>query len=365
MDSLYQLRTTAYGCRGLFALQPIPKDTLLHICPTPYASVIYRTFRKEVCGHCFAYAFEFNRNAWNVKYDAQAGNGVWFCGEMCRDLWAAEQNFGGFQATMNAAVDRLDKSMKKNKMVPTPAPQSRALGSEHITLESIDLAWKLAEEAKIGPGHIQLDEMELDTARFVISAIIKRYGEDTLQAPAKNPLSWSKLLQLQNNEVMHVRTRPHILDSHLRIYKFLRRIIHPILHEYVKSSETVRAVLARDQGNVFGLWDMSTSGDSEMLGWSMYVSASYFNHGIDRLVDRTDCSPNVRKARSGRALHFYTTREVPTGEELCINYVEVHDPVKERREQLSRNWYFDCACKRCEAELAPATPTDLGSRMLG
>jgi SET domain-containing protein len=50
---------------------------------------------------------------------------------------------------------------------------------------------------------------------------------------------------------------------------------------------------------------------------------------------------------------FFANRDVEIGEELSISYVDVHDDVAMRREELHRNWYFDCTCKRCEEELAP------------
>jgi SET and MYND domain-containing protein len=49
---------------------------------------------------------------------------------------------------------------------------------------------------------------------------------------------------------------------------------------------------------------------------------------------------------------FFTNKDVDIGEELCISYVDVHDDAIIRREELHRNWYFDCTCKRCEEELA-------------
>ncbi|RDB26111.1 putative protein lysine methyltransferase SET6 [Hypsizygus marmoreus] len=344
MTSPFCLRTTPYGGRGLFSIEPIPKDTLLVTCNSPYATVIFRKFRKEVCGHCFAYAFDAHRNAWNVKYDGQAGNGVWFCGVDCRDVWAAEQNVEGLQGLMNAAVDKLAKSMKEPKVILPYFLET--MRPEDITLEVHDLAWKRIEDMYSRPGCLApyLDELEVDNVRFIVSAIVRRYFEDTVPVK-KGSSSWSALLQLQNNEIQHIRSRPYMLDSHTRIYGFLRKVMLPILQPYVKTSEMVRAILARDQGNVFGLWDMSTTGDSEMLGWSMYVSGSYFNH---------DCAPNVRKERDKQALCFYTTRDVEAGEELCINYVDVKDEVAQRRAELSANWYFDCACKRCHEELARA-----------
>ena len=285
MDSLLSLKPTPYGGRGLYATKPIPKDTLLVTCDAPYATVISRKFRKEVCSHCFAYAFDCSRNAWNIRYTAQEGSGVWFCTEECRDLWAVEQNVDGLQGLMNFAVDKLARSMKRPKADAYLPPVVESMQPEDITLEFHDLAWKCAEDtyARSNYQTPYLDDMELDFVRFVVYGIIRRYLEDTVSLADRTGatgLCWQDLLKLQNNEVMYVRSRPYMLDSHIRIYGFLRKVLLPVLQVYVKSSETVRAILGRDQGNVFGLWDMSTKGDSEMLGWSMYVAGSYFNHGM-------------------------------------------------------------------------------------
>jgi len=344
MDSIpFRRQPTWYGGRGLFAIQDIPKGTLLHTCPAPYASVIYRVFRKEVCGLCFAYAFDAHRNAWNIKLEA--GSGIWFCSETCRDDWIRDENVGQVVEAMNAAIDRLAKIMEKRAAGQVARP---VLPVKSITQEVIDLAWAAAENAALRtdmqPGSDPvLDDMELDTVRFIVSAIVRRYIQDSTQtAPLFN--SWVDLLQLQNNELKFYQGRPLALASHLSIYTFVRRIVLslPVLAPYLATSEMVRAVLARDPGNVFGMYEMNDEGDSEMLGWCMYVSASYFNH---------DCAPNVRKERAGRKLLFYTTRDVALGEELCISYIDLKDDVIERRKQLSANWYFDCVCNRCKKEL--------------
>ncbi|KAJ6498559.1 hypothetical protein C8R47DRAFT_1041135 [Mycena vitilis] len=344
MDSIpFRRQPTWYGGRGLFAVQDIEEGTLLHTCASPYASVIYRIFRKEVCGLCFAYAFDARRNAWNVKLEA--GSGVWFCSEACRDEWVRDENVGQLITATNAAVDRLARSMDKRAAGGIVALASPI---KLMTQEILDLAWVAAESAPLTtdmrPGSAPgLDEMELDTVRFLISAIVRRYIQDSADtAPLFN--SWTDLLELQDNELQLIHGRPHALASHLAIYTFLRRVVLavPVLAPYLATSEMVRAILARDPGNVFGMYEMNEEGDSEMLGWSMYVSASYFNH---------DCAPNVRKERAGRALLFYTTRDVALGEELSINYIDLKDDVAERRKQLSTNWYFDCVCERCRREL--------------
>ncbi|KAF8201339.1 hypothetical protein K438DRAFT_1821835 [Mycena galopus ATCC 62051] len=335
----FRRESTWYGGRGLFAIQDIPKDTLLHTCPSPYASVIYRVFRKEVCGLCFAYSFDARRNAWNIKLEA-VGSGIWFCTETCRDDWIRDENIGQLVEEMNAAVDGLAKKMDKAAAGHVVLPPVPSVKPTAITQESIDSAWTAAENAAVRTGSMQhgsapepvLSEMELDTVRFVLSAIVRRYIQDSLQ----------------NNELQFYRGRPAALASHLSIYTFIRRVILLsgsksllALQPYLATSEIVRAVLGRDPGNVFGMYEMNDEGDSEMLGWCMYVSASYFNH---------DCTPNIRKQRVGRELHFYTTKDVTVGDELCISYIDTADDVAERRKQLSANWYFDCVCDRCKAE---------------
>ncbi|KAJ6618183.1 hypothetical protein B0H10DRAFT_2030935 [Mycena sp. CBHHK59/15] len=299
-----------------------PEGTLLYTCHSPYASVIYRVF-------LFAYAFDAGRNAWNVRLEAVTS--IWFCGEPCRDTWIQDENVGSLIGRANAAVDRLSKIMDKRSTGQAAPPPEMEMPAD-ITQETIDRAWAAAESASLSRTGL----MELDTARFVLSAVIQRYIEDSAPTPARD--AWSDLLQLQNNELAHTRGRPYMLASHLRIFAFVRRVAAalPALTPYLATAETVRAVLAREQGNVFGMYEMSTAGDSEMLGWSMYVSASY--------LTTVDCAPNVRKERLGRALRR-------AGEELCINYIDIEDSVAERRRQLSANWYFDCVCQRCEREL--------------
>ncbi|KAF8655003.1 hypothetical protein AX16_003307 [Volvariella volvacea WC 439] len=360
MEPFCAVLPTSYGGRGVFATQKIPKGTAVHTCPGPFASVIYRVFRREVCAQCFLYAFDVGRNTWNVKNDSQPGSGVWFCGEECRDAWIREENFDGLVGEINIVVDKAMKRMKveesSEEVVQGIADNIVNWRLEDITAEVIDRAWKDAEAEIIKPGtnDVQfLEELELDTARFLLSGIIQRAREDnkrTERTDAETRASsspWSALLELQNNEVHYIREKPYMLAAHLRVYRFLRQIAIPALRPYITTSETVRSILGRDPGNVFGIWDASTSGDSEMLGWGIYISASYFNH---------DCEPNVKKLRASRSFEFVTLRDVEPGEELCINYIDLKDHVTERRSQLEKHWYFSCNCKRCEKELGVAAP---------
>ncbi|KAH7877397.1 uncharacterized protein C8R40DRAFT_1040767 [Lentinula edodes] len=345
MENSYLVqKTTHYGGRGLFAKISIPKDTLL-VSTSPYASVVYRRYRKEVCAQCFSYAYEYNRNTWKVKHEFDGGSS-YFCSDACKEDWQSTQNVDNLVAKVNAALDRLEKTMKKRfaKESENVSPPS---STSTISMADIDSAWKRAEETSINAASKEsLNELELDTARFLASAIIRRHLE-VIYPSSSNELTtgtWSQALQLQDNELVYTQGRPYAIASHLCIYRFLRSALWfniPILRPYVESSDTIRALLARDQGNAFGLFEVV--GDSEMLGYAIFSAGSYFNH---------DCSPNIRKERQGRSMLFYTKRDIQQNEELCINYIDIEDVVNVRRESLSKDWFFDCSCQRCNLELS-------------
>jgi len=224
------------------------------------------------------------------------------------------------------------------------------------------LPGKKAEEYRRKKEIVYLDDMELEVARFVASAIVRRYIEDTTLSsppptPAPPPAStqhlWHTFLHLQSNELAQHLTTPGLLSSHLRVFAFLRWVLPKELRGYVERGETVREVLAREVGNSFGIWDRGVgsvcdgNGDGErgeMFGWGIYISASFFNHS---------CDPNVRKEALGRGYVFYTARDVEAGEELCISYIGgecATQGLEERRKSLKESWFFECACVRCVTE---------------
>ncbi|KAF8628307.1 hypothetical protein AX17_006010 [Amanita inopinata Kibby_2008] len=462
---LYIIHTTPYGGRGAYAQTHITTGTCILHCPAPYAFVISRKFKKEVCAWCFKYAFEHGKNTWGWRYEApetspppppppqappipEGGSenggatgkgrrmnnanplpGVWFCSSECRTLWCSKLDAGGLHAILNATLEKLASTQKERgtadsstsaaeltspnhgagasllkslekywvysldallsaKKQFSPVPSDSPIPGYSRTLthrEELDIAWRYAEvvyapkrrntSASKHPQLVQrreesLNDFELDSARFVISALVRRFLEEnefefaggTRSGVADDSTctsldaTWSDVLRLQDNEIETALRKPEITASHLRVYGFVRRVVDTMLSQarpagkcswdglrtYVDTSDAIRTLLARDHGNVFGIWDMAPQADSEMLGWGLYVQGSYFNH---------DCNPNVKKQRSNRAMAFFAMRDIEAGEELCTTYIDVNDPVLQRRKELKEEWYFDCACARCQKEL--------------
>jgi hypothetical protein len=357
-DAPLCISTTSYGGRGVFSTCVIPKHSCILTCQSPYASVLYRDFRKEVCAFCFAYAFEAGRSKpWQVKAE-----GVWFCMESCKSQWDGDENVGWMLGLVNKAFEGATKKTQK-ACVGGPGANMDITISDEPTQDELDSAWQRAETAPRANrqgDYVHLDDMELEIARFVSSGILMRYIEDSNQRSNGAPSSWSNFLQLQNNELLHIRARPYVLKAHIRIYRFLCAILPASLRPYLITSETVRAILGRDPGNSFGIWQTPSTEDNEMFGWAMYPSASFFNHSasliplypslIQVLYPVVGCAPNVRKERIGRSLNFYTVKDVQMGEELCISYISTDDRREERRQRLSERWYFVCNCVKCESE---------------
>src|ERR1700678_3859656 len=111
-NSFYDIQPMAYGGRGAFARSFIPKGSLVLSCSGPYASIIIRSFKREVCAWCFAYAFESGKRTWSVKLDVvdRNGAGAWFCSEGCRETWTADYQAGddgvGWWLDINSALEK-------------------------------------------------------------------------------------------------------------------------------------------------------------------------------------------------------------------------------------------------------------------
>ena len=340
--SFYDIQPTAYGGRGAFARSFIPKGTLILSCPGPYASVIFRRFKREVCAWCFAYAFESGKRKWSVKLDEvdRNGAGAWFCSGSCRETWTSDYQAGddgvGWWLDINSALERSIAQVGKRGKTDDVTPSTSRLAflddlhGEKVTPEFIDQAWNLAqevsfEESKQGIRSSwteELNEIEQDTVRFVLDALMRKVIDDSKSISTHGPLNiphthmgiglWPEFLDLQNNELALLQSKPYLLESQLLSYRFLRHFVmtsqsrsshlrkkskvdltnldvdygmpvHPIdrLRGFLSTPALTRSILGRDYGNVFGIWDTSSSDQgSEMLGWGAYVFGSYFNHGM-------------------------------------------------------------------------------------
>lgn len=408
---LYDILSTPYGGRGAFARQAIPKGTPILSCAAPYAHVVYWEFRREVCAWCFAYSFESAKSKWSLKLaenECAGGNGgVWFCSTECRGDYIREHEVvAGHGVEWRTQINMLVEKMlvQKKRVDGPPVPPGglvylETVLPEGITPNFLNEAWTAAQKVSdTRKGWTEeLTELEVDTARFVLDGLLRKIMEEANPSAATlDRLSeesseyrlgagrWADYMDLQDNEYELMRRSPYMLPSYIRIYRFLKHmttmlpqtrssldhisldIIARLRHSLSSPSDT-RALLGRDSGNVFGIWDMATDEGSEMLGWGAFVFASYFNHRASFFLLNpcfglcsTDCEPNLKKKRNKRGVQFYALKDIVAGEEICISYSDGIS-VEERMRQLERGWFFVCGCTRCvqDLELASGQSTPL------
>ncbi|XP_063162190.1 histone-lysine N-methyltransferase SMYD3 isoform X4 [Candoia aspera] len=77
------------------------------------------------------------------------------------------------------------------------------------------------------------------------------------------------------------------------------------------------------------------------VGVGLYPSMSLLNNS---------CDPNCVVIFEGPQLHLRSIREIQLGEELTISYTETVMPTPERRQNLKRQYCFECDCFTCRMQ---------------
>ena len=73
------------------------------------------------------------------------------------------------------------------------------------------------------------------------------------------------------------------------------------------------------------------------------------------------CAPNaalsfVLTPAAPPQVQIHLLRDVAPGEEICHNFVEISNPTRVRRQQLSDVYHFECDCDRCVNGLTLLNP---------
>lgn len=355
LDSpFFAVHDAPHAGRGAFSSRAITSGTDIFICDSPSVHVVYKPFKKEVCGWCFRYdGGRKMKVAYMSDQSADGTDGIslaWFCSESCRSRWEARLGEAGV-----AVLSSITVALSKHKRAKAPTAQQKTmreagasgarvhgkakgegLEDADVTEAKIEEAWTRAARAPPSRTLRLIEDVDDENAlMFFLDGMIVRH---------KSPAIWDKLLSL-NPSLTPYTSRPGVLASHIRLYDFLRLHLPPTspIRDFC-TPETILALVTRDFGNSFGIWEAVDFEDGEMLGYGCWVEASFFNHS---------CEPSLKKRISGRTFQFYTIREIAeAGEQLTINYIgEAKDaPLVERRAQLQKGWGFCCQCAKCLRE---------------
>jgi hypothetical protein len=329
VSALFVVEEVPNAGRGVYALCDITEGTPILTTDALSAHVIYREYRREVCGFCFSYDRGKNLKLRDVTH------GFSFCSEECVDSWKGS---GDMSMAAWAAVERLVKARPKedddlvdiNAAKPTE-PEIEAAWKEVENQASLIRAARKGVSTKPHRKAVQQAisrPVPADTLPLLLTAILIRYN---------TPEVWETILSLAPDP------RPYKsadeLRSHVNSYLHLLTLLPEPLLE-LTTPDTLLALLGRDSWNSFGIRSLDDGG-SENFGYGVWPPASYFNH---------NCAPNTRRQRVGRTWQFVADRAIRAGEQLCISYISAEQVAmgcKSRMDSLRKTWGFDCACDLC------------------
>jgi hypothetical protein len=243
-SSCFEVRFTPYtGGLGAFASTTIPTGTQVFMAEEPFVSVVYAPFKKEVCAYCFAY--DRGRKMKQVERStvAKDSRGIaWFCTTECHRQW--RDRYGDLGT---AAISRVTAALSK-----TQKSGSEQCTSDRLTTNDIEVAWNQADKArssKAAPVLFQDDDQ--DTLYFLLDGIISR---------AVRPDAWDTFLSLIPSLQPYSDTST--LQSHIRMLHFLRHHVPPALQSFC-TAETFLALITRDHGNSFGIFEDELGRDTK------------------------------------------------------------------------------------------------------
>ncbi|KZV85992.1 SET domain-containing protein [Exidia glandulosa HHB12029] len=342
-NELFEIRSTAWSGRGVFARQPIAAGTTVYVTDPCSVHVIYRIFRREVCNWCWAYD---NGQTYKITSDL-CPQAAYFCSDGCKELWERDVGSLGCQAW-----DKLEAWLRKaGKAEDEPADAPR------LSVLEVDDAWIKA--VALGALVVSGRRRSTSTSKAERKALLRAHGlaahDDVLSfllsaiiAAHTHPTSFALLRTLEAVEVPY-RCAEH-LAAHTDSFLVLLALL-PIglLSSAAEVADIIRTVARADAHNSFGIWSGPggvASGSGEMLGYGTWPDASFFNHS---------CAPILgARVREGRAWKFVTSRDVDMDEEMTISYLSAEElketDVTARRAVLERAWGFRCRCARCVEE---------------
>lgn len=348
----FRVSETKYGGKGCFSYGEIPRGSTI-LVSKPLAFTISKEFKKEVCHFCFAYN---NGRAMKTKFSLPGfkNQSICFCSDDCLQQFQKVEDYQLYTSSLlNVEKNYINHQMDEEE------PGYNDVGASDF-IHLIKQKWEQVEEWDTQVKNMKstkwpkliphITESEYSDIKYCLGVLHKMLLKDkhsfvsdkfldNLEGSEYLSFEMSLFELLQSNEVLKVLRFRNLLDSYIRIFKFLRLTSPPEFQKFI-TPLNVRLMIGNNLTNAFGIWTLD-SGDKEFLGFGVYPSGSFFNHS---------CEPNIIKKRINNELHFITLRDIEKNEELCIDYGNYLDePVEIRRKQLSE-WFFTCACQRCERE---------------
>ena len=377
ISSHFSVKPTKYGGRSCFANSDLSQDTIVHECSLPLSSTIARPFKKEVCEFCLTFSHGKTLKFKLMLPDTSASSlALYFCSQACMNKFIALDVDSLYLESLLRVESLFIKGLTQRQydlermQEEEDAETEAVLKLENELKQATDMElfisqkWQEAETvcqlalSKLKPKQRQnfnnlrnlipkISEQEYLEMKYIIGVLFQMYKQDNCSnnelasSMSSSTLELQIFPLLQSNDIEKCSKYPCLLHSYIRIYKFLRISTLDKLQRYVTPSG-IRSIIAKMLTNAFGIWSTDIPNvERELLGYSLYASASFFNHS---------CRPNVIHTRVGARIIFKLLKNVRKNEELLISYIPYNNDGRETRQNDLKEWFFDCSCERCVEE---------------
>ena len=369
----FSVKSTKYGGRGCFVNSDLTQGTIVYECSSPLSSTIARPFKKEVCGSCFTFLHGKTLKFKLVSPENQQHNStstsslaLYFCSQACMNKFIAldvdslylesllqleslfvkgltqhRYDFNSIQEeeVETAAIIQLENELKQAKDIELFI--SRKWQEAEISCQS--LLSKLKPKQRKNLNNLynlipKINAHEYLEIKYIIGILFHMYKHDNCQENKLSSFELQIFPLLQSNDTEQICKYPYLLYSYTRIYKFLRMTTFEKLQPYITPS-AIRSMVGKRLANAFGIWSRDEpDGNKEHFGYSLYPSASFFNHS---------CRPNLIDVKAGETIIFKLLKNVKKNDELLISYIHSNNDGFERRQKDLEEWFIDCSCELC------------------
>lgn len=322
----FRISETPYGGRGCIAVNKIPSGQVVHSCK-PLSSSISRPYRKEVCLLCFQFQ---GGKTLPCRLGEKAQ--LYFCSELCRSKFIDEDVDDVLvDSLIQLEVNYLHSQKYQKDVDVRPSISREAIENEWNQVEKWSERISTLKPSKRVSYMPYIDEAEYNEIKYIIGVLFQYYRNDNDELIYFN--------SLQSSEMDKILRYPLLLDSYIKIFKYLRLTCKSHLQKFV-SVASVRAIIGKNLTNAFGIWSKpeSITDEKDYFGFSVYPSASYFNHS---------CLPNLNKIFEGSRVIFKAFSDINPGDELCISYIGKPHEDESVRQKCLDEWFFKCLCVKC------------------
>ncbi|CAF4919829.1 unnamed protein product [Rotaria sp. Silwood1] len=135
------------------------------------------------------------------------------------------------------------------------------------------------------------------------STIARPFRKELSSSVSLSSLELEIFQLLQSNDIEKICKYPYLLHSYTnKIYKFLKISTLEKLQPYIIPS-IIRSIIGKNLTNIYGIWsiDDEPDGNKEFFGYSLYPSASFFNHS---------CNPNLINIEKGAKIIFKLLKNI-------------------------------------------------------